>query len=108
MNYNQLRPYITVTMMIVLVLLATVGGILYFAPQGPDSRHWSFLGLNKHQFKDIHLCLGVLVIILAAIHGFLNFSSINNYLKNQSRVWTHPLLWAIVVIFFTVIIALLL
>ena len=107
MNYNQLRPYIAVTMMIALVLLATVGGILYLAPQGSDSRLWSFLGLSKHQFNDIHLCLGVVVVILATIHGFLNFSSINNYLKHNSKVWTHPLLWAVAVIFFTVIIALL-
>lgn len=108
MNYNELRPYTAVTMMVALVILAITGGILYFSPQGPGSRIWSFLGLNKHQFKDIHLCLGLTVGILATIHGFLNFSSISNYLKHSSKVWTHPMLWAVAVVFFTVIMALML
>jgi cytochrome b subunit of formate dehydrogenase len=106
MNYNQLRPYIAVTMMVALVLLATTGGILFFAPQGPDSRVWSCLGLSKHQFKDIHLSLGIMMAILATIHGFFNFSSMSNYLKHNSKVWAHPLLWALVVVFITAIMAL--
>jgi len=108
MNYNKLRPYTVVTMMLALVLLAITGGILYFAPQGPDSRIWFCLGLSKHQFKDIHFSLGFIVAILATIHGFLNLSSINNYLKHSVKIWIHPLLFALVVMFVAVIITLLL
>jgi|TARA_B110000090_G_scaffold122721_1_gene136048 cytochrome b561 len=106
MNYNKLRPYTAVTMMLALALLTVTGGILYFAPQGPDSRIWSWLGLSKHQFKDIHFYLGFIVAIFATIHGLLNLSAINHYLKHSLKVWTHPLLFAFGIVFIAVITAL--
>ena len=108
MNYNKLRPYTVVTMILALVLLAIIGGILYFAPQGLEARGWTSLGLRKHQLKDIHFLLGFIVLILVIIHGFFNLSAIKNYLKPSSKVWTYPLLSAVVLVFFTVIMALLL
>ena len=106
MNYNRIRPYTVVTMMVVLILLIITGWVLYLAPQGPGSRAWFFWG-SKHLYKDVHLCLGVVVTLLVLLHSFLNIKPLTNYLHG-SKAAISPLLCALIVVFFTVAIALLL
>ncbi|MGL1956694.1 MAG: DUF4405 domain-containing protein [Colwellia sp.] len=108
MNYNNLRPYTAVTMVAVLIILVVTGWTLYLAPQGPGSRFWSLLGVNKHLYKDIHFCFGVIATLLVLLHGFLNIKPLTNYLNHESKTGVLPLLCALVVVIFTVIIALLL
>jgi hypothetical protein len=108
MNFNRLRPYGTVTMMLVLALLAATGLLLYLAPQGQGSRLWSYLGMSKHQYKDIHLYLGLLVTLLALLHSYINFKPLSHYLafKQETKIWAHPFLWAVLIVIVVVMLAL--
>jgi hypothetical protein len=108
MNFNRLRPYATVTMMLVLALLAATGLLLYLAPQGQGSRLWSYLGMSKHQYMDIHLYLGLLVALLALLHGYVNFKPLSHYLafKQETKIWAHPFLWAVLIVITVVALAL--
>lgn len=108
MNYNHLRPYAAVTMAVFLVLLVFTGWVLYFAPHGVAVRNWLFLGVSKHQYKDIHLCLSVVATFLVLMHSALNFKSLSHYLKLHSKVGVPPLLCALVIVTLTVFAAFLL
>lgn len=103
MNHNRLRPYTAVTMVLVLFLLMLTGLILYLAPQGPGSRNWLLLGIDKHLYKDIHLYFGVVVTILVLVHSFLNIKPLTNYVKLSSKTGIWPLLCALTVVFFTLV-----
>ncbi len=102
MDLNRLRPYIAITMMVIIAGLAFTGLLLYFSPHGPDSKFWECMGLSKHQYKDIHFGLGLLVVSLAIAHGFLNFKSLSNYLKKPTEILSYPLAWALFLVFFFV------
>lgn len=47
MNYNRLRPYTAITMVVFLILLAITEWVLYLAPHGPGSKYWLFAGGGK-------------------------------------------------------------
>ena len=81
---------------------------LYLAPQGPGSRSWLLFGVSKHLYKDIHLCFGVVVTLMVLFHSFLNIKPLTNYLNLASKTGVSPLLCALIVVFFTVVVALLL
>lgn len=106
MNYNRLRPYTAVTMLLVLILLVITGWILYLAPHGPGSKSWLLLGASKHLYKDIHLCLAIVVTVLVLIHSFLNLKPLAHYFNRSSKTGVAPLLCALIVVFSTLAIAL--
>ncbi|SHO57463.1 DUF4405 domain-containing protein [Vibrio quintilis] len=95
MNANRFRPYTAVTMMLALMMIAVTGFVLFLAPHGPGSGYWQWLGLTKHELKDIHLYLAFLAVVLMLFHGYLNLKPMSLYLKGKrGRLWHHPLLWA--------------
>lgn len=94
MNMNRLRPYTAVTMALTFVFIGLTGLILFLAPEGPTGRGWHWLGLSKHQYKDIHLYLGALAVVLVSFHTYLNNRPLLHYLNQTTRGWKHPLVWA--------------
>jgi hypothetical protein len=96
MNTNRIRPYTAFTLLLTLLCLAITGLILFLAPTGPGSRFWQWLGLTKHQYKDIHLYLGSLFVILGGFHLYINLKPFKHYLNdNRRQLWQHPFLWAV-------------
>ncbi|MFM2479906.1 DUF4405 domain-containing protein [Celerinatantimonas sp. YJH-8] len=95
MNLNRLRPYTTVIMTLSFVLISFTGVILFLAPEGPMGRGWNWLGISKHEYKDIHLYLGVLAMILVLFHAYLNSRPLFHYLHRTTALWKHPLLWGV-------------
>ena len=106
MNLNRFRPYTAVTMGVVFVVLLITGLVLYLAPYGPGSRGWEWMGLTKHQYKEIHLYLGLFCVALAVFHGALNVKPLTKYIRNQSNLWGHPLVWAAACVVLLVVLAL--
>jgi hypothetical protein len=92
-------------MLAVLTLLIVTGWVLYIAPQGQGSRYWELLGINKHLYKDIHLCLSVVATILFSGHILLNIKPLMLYCKRESKSGIKPILFAFTVIFLTIVIA---
>lgn len=105
MNYNRLRPYTAVTMLLALILLVITGWILYLAPHGPGSQPWLLLGASKHLYKDIHFCLAIVVTVLVLLHSFLNIKPLTHYFNRASKTGIGPLLCALIVVFSTLAIA---
>lgn len=105
MNQHRLRPYATVTMVCTMFFLVITGLVLYLAPYGPGSRYWSFLGLSKHQYRDIHFCFSLLVIILIVMHGMFNIKGLIKYFKFNQKLCLHPLVFAIFISLATLAIA---
>ena len=104
MKINKLRPYTSMTMMLSTVIITITGIILYIAPQGPGSRYWEYLGLTKHDYKDVHLFLGILATCLVILHGVINMRSITSYCQKKVALHKHPLLWSSILV--TIIIGL--
>lgn len=106
MNLNRIRPYTTIILLIAWILIALTGLTLYLIPHGPASRNWVWLGVSKHEFKDIHFYLGILAVLLVSFHGYLNVRALKKYFTSNKRILSHPLLWATVVVSVIVAVAL--
>ncbi|MBW8190928.1 DUF4405 domain-containing protein [Neiella marina] len=98
MNLNRLRPYTAVILAFSFTVLMVTGLILFVAPHGPGSSQWAWIGLTKHQYKDIHLYLGFISIALVLFHVVLNKKPLTKYLAGKNENWGNPVLWAIAVI----------
>ncbi|CAM3763857.1 hypothetical protein VA7868_03684 [Vibrio aerogenes CECT 7868] len=97
MNPNKFRPYTTLMLLLSFILIAITGFVLFLAPHGPGSGYWQWLGLTKHELKDIHLYLGFFAVALILLHGYLNLRPLSVYLKNQRhQLWRHPAIWSVV------------
>jgi hypothetical protein len=92
-------------MLAVLILLIVTGWVLYLAPQGQGSRYWELLGINKHLYKDIHLCLSVVATVLFLAHLLLNIKPLMLYCKPEYKGGVKPILFAFTVIILTLTIA---
>jgi hypothetical protein len=76
MKKNSLKYFINALLFIDICSTAIIGLLLGFViPKGnghPGTRY--FLGLPRHQWGDIHLYLAVLLLILLAVHLWLNWT----------------------------------
>ena len=84
-----LTSYISfVSFMIMLV----TGIVLYFEPQGRVAywTHWSFLGLTKSGWDNIHITSSVLFTIAAVYHLVLNWRVFISYLREKAGQALRP------------------
>lgn len=91
MNMNQFRPYTAITLAVMFVALLMTGLLLFVAPHGPGSSRWSFMGLSKHQYKDIHLYLAFASVALVTFHGILNKKALAKYIANRNGKYGSPI-----------------
>ena len=66
--------------------LITTSLVLYIVPQGRVAywADWTMLGLSKEQWGDMHICLGVLFLLVSMLHIWLNWKLILAYLKKKA------------------------
>ena len=65
-------------------LVATVSGVvLYLTPRCRTANwtDWSILGLSKHDWSAVHINTCLLLLIVAAVHLFLNWAVFRSYVK---------------------------
>jgi hypothetical protein len=67
--------------------------ILYIVPQGRVAywADWTLLSLDKTQWGDIHINMGILFLVSIGLHIYYNWKAILAYLKDKTRrlkVWT--------------------
>jgi hypothetical protein len=65
-------------------LVATISGVvLYLTPRGRTANwtDWSILGLSKHEWSAIHINSCLLLLIVGAVHLFLNWAVFRSYLR---------------------------
>ncbi|MCI5125649.1 MAG: DUF4405 domain-containing protein [Candidatus Electrothrix sp. AR5] len=63
---------------------------LYMAPMGRIAywHDYRFLWMNRAQWRDIHITVGILFLLAAFIHIYLNWRPLLAYLKNKSKQLT--------------------
>ncbi|MDX2479423.1 MAG: DUF4405 domain-containing protein [Desulfuromusa sp.] len=83
----NMRKITSLTALISFVLLMLTSTILYIVPAGrvaywADYRLWS---LSKEDWGDVHINLGVLLLISILLHVYYNWKPMVSYMKNKSK-----------------------
>ncbi len=82
-----MRKLTSLTLLISFLLLLFTSIILYIEPHGRVAywSDWRFWGLDKNQWDDLHLNLGILFLAAGIIHLFYNWRPLIHYLRNRAR-----------------------
>jgi hypothetical protein len=80
MKYQR---FISLSAMLSFIVLFISSGVLYFIPNRKVTSwtDWTFLYLDKQQWDNLHINLGILFLILIFWHIYYNWKPIKNYLK---------------------------
>ena len=89
----KLRKMTSLTALTSFVFVLVTSIILYIAPQGRVAywSDWRLLGLDKTQWGDIHINMGILFLVSIGLHIYFNWNAILAYLRDKARrlkVWT--------------------
>ena len=89
----NLRKTTSLTALLSFVLLLVTSIILYIVPQGRVAywADWTLMSLDKTQWGDIHINMGLLFLLSIGLHIYYNWKIILAYLKDKTRrlkVWT--------------------
>ena len=81
------RRVVSLSLLLLGLVLACTGVILYVAPQGRVAywSDWHLLGLDKGQYGAIHTVGGFAFLLLSGLHTWYNWKPILNYLRRTSR-----------------------
>ncbi len=82
-----IKKITSLTLLITFVLLISTSVILYIVPQGRIAywADWHLFGLSKTQWGNLHINLGVLMLIVGLLHIYYNWKPITAYLKNRAK-----------------------
>ncbi len=83
----NVRKIASMTMLLSFVLCILTSIILYIVPQGRVAywADWHLWGLTKGQWGDLHINLGILLLVAGFFHIFYNWNVIVAYMKNKAR-----------------------
>lgn len=70
----QFRAFVSVLTGFSFLVVTLSGVVLFFSPQGRIANwsDWTFWGVDKHQWGDLHTCFSALFVLAAAAHIWLN------------------------------------
>jgi len=73
------------------LVVAFTGTILYFSPKGKVANWtgWTMLGLQKEQWSAVHISAGLLLLIVAGVHLYLNWGIFWSYLRKKAVAGIH-------------------
>lgn len=108
----KLRKIVSLTALLSFVLLLLSSVVLYISPSGRIANwvNWRVLGLDHHQWGDLHTNLGLLFTVVCLIHTVINWKCIVVYLRNkacQLRIFTGDFMVAILITFLVVLLTVL-
>jgi hypothetical protein len=69
------------------LLMVLSGFVLYISPQGKVA-HWSdwrVWGLDKEEWGDLHVTMGLLMLVAGVLHIYFNWKIILAYLRDRQR-----------------------
>jgi len=89
----KLRKITSLTALTAFIFMLVTSIILYIAPQGRVAywADWRLLSLDKTQWGDIHINMGLLFLVSIGLHIYYNWNAILAYLKDNTRrlkIWT--------------------
>ena len=70
------------------IVLFLSSGVLYFIPNRKVTAwtEWSFLGLDKQQWDNLHINLGIFFLVMMVWHIYFNWKPLTNYLKVKKEL----------------------
>lgn len=85
------------------VLIFISSGVLYFIPDRKVTSwtDWRFLGLDKQQWDNLHINLGIFFLVMIVWHIYFNWKPIKHYLKVKkewkifTREFNVALIWVL-------------
>ena len=83
----KMRRIVSLTLFLSFFLELVTSVVLYIVPQGRVAywADWTLWGLSKTQWANLHINLGLLLIIAWGFHVYYNWKLITTYLKNKAR-----------------------
>ncbi len=74
--------------MLSFIVLAISSGVLYFIPDRKVASwdNWTFLYLDKQQWDNLHINLGILFLVLIVWHIYFNWKPLTSYLKVKKEL----------------------
>jgi len=83
----RIRRTVSLSLLLALLLQMLTGIVLFIVPQGRVAYwvDWRLWGLTKNQWGDLHVNLGILMIVVGLIHLYYNWKPVLNYLRNKAR-----------------------
>ena len=83
----KLRKIVSLTASLAFLVMLLTSVLLYIAPQGRVAywSDWRFWGLDKAQWSNIHMNVGLIFLLTLGLHIYYNWTALISYLKNQSR-----------------------
>jgi len=83
----KLRKITSLTALVSFLMLVLSSVVLYLSPQGRVAywADWRLWGLSKTEWANVHINLGLLLLLTMALHIYYNWKAITAYLKNKAR-----------------------
>jgi hypothetical protein len=83
----SLRKTISLILIFSFLIMLVTGLLLFVVPPGRISywANWTFAGLTKEQWGNLHITSGLMGLIAALFHIYFNWKPIMQYLKNRQR-----------------------
>jgi hypothetical protein len=84
----QLRGFTSLLLTLAFLALSFSGVILYLTPRGRVANWtgWTMLGLEKQDWQAVHINTGVLFLIVAGLHLYLNWGLFWGYIKKKANL----------------------
>jgi hypothetical protein len=81
-----MRGFTSLLLTMLFLVIAVSGVMLFLTPRGRVANWtgWTLLGLDKDQWGALHIMVGILFVIIAGLHLYLNWSVFLSYLKKKS------------------------
>lgn len=69
------------------LVMSLTGLVLYIVPQGRIAYwvDWTFLGLTKTAWGDIHILSSIFFVVAGAVHTYFNWRALLNYLRDKAK-----------------------
>lgn len=83
----SLRRIISLFLLLGAAFLLITSMILYISPAGRVAywSEWRLFGLTKSEWTNLHVNLGLFLLLAACLHVYYNWKAIVAYLKNRSK-----------------------
>lgn len=83
---SKFRKYISLFLFYTLLIGLVSGVILYIAPHGKVATYlnWTIIGLDKHQWADLHTVFGLIMLLAGFIHLYFNWRPFVGYIKSKA------------------------
>jgi len=84
----SIRKFVSLNLFFILILLILTGIVLYIMPPGRIAywTRWTFLGLDKEAWDNLHITFGFLFIIFGLWHVYLNWNLLWRYLQSTNLI----------------------